>query len=85
VSRLRATNPEATVAKNARHTGYLTHTSDSAGSIGATINVSNQSHLLRYLILDSPKRVFAANPLKKSRFSKCVIELRHTGESRYKP
>jgi hypothetical protein len=27
--------------------GYLMHTSDSAGSISATINVSHQSHLLR--------------------------------------
>jgi hypothetical protein len=48
------------------------HTSDSIHSISATKNVSHQSHLLRlrqYLMAQS---AYPANPLKKSRFSKCV-------------
>ena len=48
------------------------HTSDSIYSISATKNVSHQSHLLRlrqYLMAQSG---YSANPLKKSRFSKCV-------------
>jgi hypothetical protein len=68
------------VARKNPVTGYLMHTSDSAGSISATINVSHQGHLLR--LRDGSKRVFGQPIEEDSAFEMCESNSRSPGRAR---